>query len=321
MLIRDDEIATWEQLQSHVACLFRQMGYHADTPCVVELAGRGKKEIDVFVEDRRTSVATRILIECKWWNSSIPQDIVHSFHTVLHGVGANYGFIISRRGFQSGAKEAVANTPITLLTFEELQHQFGDEWFRAQWAKVEQAGVRLREAFHLYFDQQNAAACTFNNRFFWSEEFENRFLDAGAECVRLLSQLASRWPESYLGPVPVLMATDPLNPLADPEDGAWHSVATVREYFARLCQGIVAWTEKFDALVGEAQARADADPVLEEEQFNRSLVAFREEMPIRVLSQHMSAEDYRRILDLVSRPDERAEATGEGLASGPSPSS
>jgi predicted helicase len=71
-----------------------------------------------------------MLVECKFWDSSIPQDTVHSFHTVMTGAGANTGFIISKIGFQSGAYEAAQkNTNIHLLTWKGFQHKFGRQWY------------------------------------------------------------------------------------------------------------------------------------------------------------------------------------------------
>ena len=79
------------------------MGYEATAPFTVELAGRGKKEADVYVNDPRASVNQIMLIECKHWELLVPQGEVHSFQTVMIGAGANTGFIISKVGFQSGA--------------------------------------------------------------------------------------------------------------------------------------------------------------------------------------------------------------------------
>jgi hypothetical protein len=54
--------------------------------------------------------------------------VIHSFRTVISDFGAHHGFIISRAGFQAGAKEAVTKTNLDLLTFDELQSLFFDRW-------------------------------------------------------------------------------------------------------------------------------------------------------------------------------------------------
>jgi predicted Mrr-cat superfamily restriction endonuclease len=110
LLIPTDQITDWQDLQNKVAQLFAEMGYRTTTPKVVDLAGRGRKEVDVYIEDPRASVNQIILIECKLWNTPVSQDTVHSMHTVMSGSGANTGFIVSKAGFQSGAHEAAAKT-------------------------------------------------------------------------------------------------------------------------------------------------------------------------------------------------------------------
>jgi hypothetical protein len=129
LLIPTSQIKNWRDLQDKVAMLFREMGYDATTPFTVDLAGRGKKEVDVYIHDPRASVNQIMLAECKFWETAVPQDAVHSFHTVMSGAGANTGFIISKVGFQSGAHEAAKNTNIHLLTWDDLQHKFGRQWY------------------------------------------------------------------------------------------------------------------------------------------------------------------------------------------------
>ncbi|MCC8959487.1 restriction endonuclease [Bradyrhizobium sp. Pear77] len=123
MFIPTSQLKDWRDLQDKVAMLFREMGYDAVTPLTVKLAGRGSKEVDVYIHDPRASVNQVMLVECKYWESPVPQDTVHSFHTIMSGAGANTGFIISKVGFQSGAYEAASSTNIHLLSWDELQRK------------------------------------------------------------------------------------------------------------------------------------------------------------------------------------------------------
>jgi hypothetical protein len=105
----------------------------AETGCDVRIAVtietvRGHKEIDVHVQDDDIVPPALYLCECKYWKRAVPQEIVHSFRTVLDDVGAHRGFIISVAGFQQGAYEASKNTNIDLLSFAELQRIFFDRW-------------------------------------------------------------------------------------------------------------------------------------------------------------------------------------------------
>jgi hypothetical protein len=56
-----------------------------------------------------------------------PQQIVHSFRTVMADTGAHRGHTISRAGFQSGAFEATANTNIDLVPAINERGEFEGE--------------------------------------------------------------------------------------------------------------------------------------------------------------------------------------------------
>ena len=158
MLIPTSQIKNWRDLQDKVAMLFREMGYDATTPFTVELAGRGNKEVDVYIHDPRASVNQIMLAECKLWESAVPQDTVHSFHTVMIGAGANTGFIICKAGFQSGAYEAAQNTNIHLFTWEELQHKFGRQWCLYKSEARDRLVAEMRAIDRTYLDQFDPAA-------------------------------------------------------------------------------------------------------------------------------------------------------------------
>ncbi|MCG8435803.1 MAG: restriction endonuclease [Gammaproteobacteria bacterium] len=126
----DHEPETWQQLQELVAQLFRECGAEAEVGRTVE-GVRGKKEIDVYVDDNYITPRSIYLCECKFWRDQVSQDVVHSFRTVVQDIGASRGFIISKAGFQAGCWEAAKNSNVELLTFEELQEQFFERWLEA----------------------------------------------------------------------------------------------------------------------------------------------------------------------------------------------
>jgi len=142
MPIFDHEPADWRGLQDRVAQLFSEIGCDVRVGEKVKLV-RGKKEIDVLVRDRQTSPASDYLCECKFWSKPIPQEVIHSFRTVVSDFGAHRGFIISRAGFQAGAKEAAAETNLDLVTFEEFQSLFFDRWRIAMGRKYRPYADRL----------------------------------------------------------------------------------------------------------------------------------------------------------------------------------
>ena len=69
------------------------------------------------------------LVEYKNWSKTIPQTVVYAFSTVMQEVDANIGYIISKKGFQKGAKQYINFTNIKGLTYVEFQKQYFPIWF------------------------------------------------------------------------------------------------------------------------------------------------------------------------------------------------
>jgi hypothetical protein len=132
MSIFDRDPEDWLDLQRLVAQLFYELGCEVSIGARVPLV-RGQKEIDVLVRDSGTVPSSTYLCECKYWAKAIPQEVVHAFRTVVSDFGANRGFIVSRAGFQSGAREAIVATNIELVTFAELQAMYFNRWKEALW--------------------------------------------------------------------------------------------------------------------------------------------------------------------------------------------
>ena len=131
MKIFDIEPSTWQELQTMTGLLFEEANFKATVSKVVQLV-RGQKEIDVFVEDLESKPPSKFMCECKFWSNPIPQEVVHSFRTVVSDFGAHRGFIISKVGFQSGCIDASKNTNIELVTFDEVQEIFFDRWLASR---------------------------------------------------------------------------------------------------------------------------------------------------------------------------------------------
>jgi hypothetical protein len=126
----DKEPATWQELQNMVGQLFAELGCFVEVSKVVQLV-RGEKEIDVYVEDRMSTPYSKYLCECKFWGKPIHQEIVHAFRTIVADCGAHRGFIIAKSGFQSGCHDAIKNTNIELISFDDLQGLFFNRWLQA----------------------------------------------------------------------------------------------------------------------------------------------------------------------------------------------
>ena len=119
----------WYDLQLGVRRIFRNVGLSAEVE-VDLITPRGSVNVDVLAIDERSLDKIKYIVECKNWSSSIPQSVVHSFTTVMQETGANVGFIISKNGLQSGAKEYTKNTNIVGLTYLEFQQRYFDAWWK-----------------------------------------------------------------------------------------------------------------------------------------------------------------------------------------------
>jgi restriction system protein len=126
-VITEKTPADWHELQRDVAQVLDECGFTVEVERSTEMV-RGSAEIDVYAEEVHRGRRNIILCECKHWNSRVPQTIVHAFRTVVVDTGANVGYIVGSSGFQSGAYEAARMANIRLLTWQEFQEEFQDQW-------------------------------------------------------------------------------------------------------------------------------------------------------------------------------------------------
>ncbi|HBT4834043.1 TPA: restriction endonuclease [Klebsiella variicola subsp. variicola] len=128
-MIDDPLPKNWQDLQTGVQRIFRNVGLHAEVEVDLETP-RGSVNVDVHAIDLRSVDKITYIVECKNWGTSIPQTVVHSFTTVMHETGANIGFIISKHGLQQGAKQYTRNTNIIGMTYLEFQQRYFEAWWK-----------------------------------------------------------------------------------------------------------------------------------------------------------------------------------------------
>lgn len=274
--------------------LFNDMGYEAQVSKVVELAGRGKKEIDVYVKDSLASHNQVYLVECKNWNHKVPQEVVHAFKFVMESTGASTGFIISKKGFQSCAHAAARFTNIQLLTFEELQHLYGREWLRKKQEKLSVLMDKLRQIYSCHFAQNNHAAAH-NNMHFNSGELYIKLCFFNKWIANLMPVIAWQQPESYLGPEPIMLTCNPADPNWQSDEE--YIVPTVKEFYDLVYASTANCIKQFEEVRASAVALFDSLPDPEQDEIlSRTLKSFQEEMPIRILKGKLESEEYERIL-------------------------
>ncbi len=119
----------WRDLQDQVAQILEECGFEVEIEKKIETV-RGTVEIDVYAEDPSQRPSVVHLCECKHWQAAVPKSVVYTLRTVVSDFGANWGFVISSAGFQSGAYEAARHSNIRLLSWEEFQELYVDRWFQ-----------------------------------------------------------------------------------------------------------------------------------------------------------------------------------------------
>lgn len=93
----------------------------------VVLDGRSTKhQIDVTFEFKAGPASYRTIIQCKDWGATVKQEQVLAFHSVLTDIpGQPRGIMVSRSGFQQGARNVADHHGIKLY---ELREPHDDDW-------------------------------------------------------------------------------------------------------------------------------------------------------------------------------------------------
>ncbi|HZV70693.1 MAG TPA: restriction endonuclease [Saprospiraceae bacterium] len=135
MKVYSQEPKDWKELQNMTSKFMTEIEYNCEIEKDINTV-RGKVKVDVLAENNKISPPSKILFECKYWDSAIPKTVIHSFRTVVSDFGANHGFIISKNGFQKGSFDASKNTNITLLTWSSFLEYFKENWIKAMTKQV-----------------------------------------------------------------------------------------------------------------------------------------------------------------------------------------
>lgn len=145
-MIYSSEPTDWRDLQDKIGSILRICGCESEVERTIKTV-RGKVDVDIHAVDLTTSPKLTYLCECKYWSSAVSKSVVHGFRTVVSDYGAHVGFLISRKGFQSGAYEAAKNSNIRLINWFEFQEIFIERWKIGRYAMLRQAFEDLFEFY------------------------------------------------------------------------------------------------------------------------------------------------------------------------------
>lgn len=82
----------------------------------IKLKGRSgcEHQIDVYWEYKKDGIEHRVAIECKNYNKRVSKDKVSAFHGILFDLDDVEGIMVSKQGFQKGAKQYAEHYGISL---------------------------------------------------------------------------------------------------------------------------------------------------------------------------------------------------------------
>lgn len=118
-------IETWKDLESYTQYVYSTLLNPRDNGVKVSrnvtLKGlKGEYQIDVFYQFENAGVTHRVAIECKYYRRPLDRETIMPFCNKITDIGNIIGVIVSKSGYQSGAKEYAEKHGITLLTTEDL---------------------------------------------------------------------------------------------------------------------------------------------------------------------------------------------------------
>jgi hypothetical protein len=96
--IYDVAPADWKELQQLTATILSECGFNTEIEKSIETV-RGTVEVDVYGERKKT-LESKIICECKYWQSAVPQTVIHAFRTVIHDSGASQGILFQNQDFK-----------------------------------------------------------------------------------------------------------------------------------------------------------------------------------------------------------------------------
>jgi hypothetical protein len=108
------------EYQEETANYFRALGYDVEVETTIK-AARGEYDIDIWVTFSEYGIDQKWAVECKNWKGPVKKGDVASFIRKVQDIGAHAGFMVSARGFQSGAYDVAQKTNIHLTSLEELR--------------------------------------------------------------------------------------------------------------------------------------------------------------------------------------------------------
>ncbi|MBL4864932.1 MAG: restriction endonuclease [Pseudomonadales bacterium] len=111
LMFGNELIKTPKDLESYVQYVYSSLLNLKDEGVVVSsnaiLVGRSgaRHEIDVFYQFQKTGIIHKVAFECKFLKRKVEKSSVIDFHGKIRDIGSIQGILVSKNGYQKGAKE------------------------------------------------------------------------------------------------------------------------------------------------------------------------------------------------------------------------
>lgn len=134
----------WKQYQLDVAHFFSRLGYKAEVEKKVK-GIRGEHEVDVYVTGHHLGIDFVWVIECKYWNSTIPKEKTLVLIEIVNDIGADKGFLVSESGFQPGTIRSSRSTNIVLTSLSDLKENSIDILIESEYNELMMRKISLEK--------------------------------------------------------------------------------------------------------------------------------------------------------------------------------
>ena len=191
----------------------------------LKLKGRSgcEHQIDVYCEYEKNGVSHRVAIECKNYNKRVPKEKVCAFQGVLADLGDVEGIMVTKEGYQKGAKTYAKKYGISLKelrspkvgetvigTIEIHMHaEIRHTRFKIdeEWAKNNNFNVQQHREFYAMLDYTHAES--------WKsathiplETVNNIVIDSKGKKITTLEELKKKISNSHTSEYPIVFKFD-----------------------------------------------------------------------------------------------------------------
>lgn len=128
--------------------LLKKDGLTTEVKHDVKLQGKSSKhQIDVYWEYNFAGINHKVAIECKNYNKQLSIGIIRNFYGVLKDIGNVNGIIVTKVGYQKGAKEFAEYYGINLIVLREPEPNDWQGRLKTMITNVEAISFNVKEWF------------------------------------------------------------------------------------------------------------------------------------------------------------------------------